>query len=94
MVERVLTDRADFEEAESELIAEGFADSERSLSRRVFVNADRYSIVALDGYTLRTQFVGIQVDWRESSGQVRDKEFRDRDRLPQGYRGQSSGGLP
>ena len=48
--------------------------------RKSGVNADRYWIVALDGDTLRTQFGGIRAGWRESSGQVRVKEFRDRDR--------------
>jgi predicted DNA-binding WGR domain protein len=85
MVECVLTNRADFEQAESDLTAQGFAETERSLSRRVLVNADRYWIVVLDGNTLRTQFGGIRVDWRESSGQVKDKEFRDRDRAVAAY---------
>jgi predicted DNA-binding WGR domain protein len=85
MVERVLTKREDFEQAESEITAAGYAETERSLSRRVFVNADRYWIVALDGDTVRTQFGAIRVDWRESSGQVRDKEFRDRDRAVAAY---------
>ena len=85
MVERVLTKFEDFEQAESEMTAAGFVESERSLTRRVFVNADRYWIVVLDGNTLRTQFGGIRVDWRETSGQIRDREFRGRDRAVAAY---------
>ena len=85
MMERVLTNHPDFEQAESEMTAAGFAEIERSLSRRVFVNADRYWIVALDGNILRTQFGWIRMDWRETSGQVRDKEFRDHDRAVAAY---------
>ena len=85
MVVRVLTILADFEQAKSEITAEGFVETERSLSRRVFVNADRYWIVTLDGNTVRTQFGGMRVDWRETSGQVKDREFRDRDRALAAY---------
>lgn len=67
------------------MIAAGFAETERSLNRRVFATADRFWIVALDGDIVRTQCGGILVDWRESSGQVRDKEFRDRERAVAAY---------
>src|SRR4051812_14490541 len=75
VVEHVLTQRADFEQAVADLTAQGFAETERSLTRRVFVTADKFWIVMLDGQTLRVQFGGIRVDWRESSGQTRDKLF-------------------
>ncbi len=80
VVEHVLTRRDDFEEAVAARIAEGFAETGRSLTRRVFVAGDRYWIVALDGDTVRTQFGRIRIDWRPSSGEARDREFRDRDR--------------
>ena len=85
VVEHVLTKGADFERAVAAKIAEGFGETERSLTRRVFVTADRFWIVALDGDTLRTQSGGIRADWRESSGQARNKEFRDRDRAVSAY---------
>lgn len=85
VTEHVLTKKADFEEAVAAKVAEGFAETERSLTRRVFVTSNRFWIVALDGDTVRTQFGRIRVDWRESSGQNRDKEFRDRDRAVAAY---------
>ena len=38
-----------------------------------------------DAHTLRTQSGGIGVHWRESSGQNRDKQFRDRARAVAAY---------
>jgi len=85
VTEQALTRLADFEEAVAAKIAEGFAETERSLTRRVLVSSDRFWIVALDGDTVRTQFGRILTEWRESSGQNRDKEFRDRDRAVAAY---------
>ena len=85
VTEHVLTRRADFESAVAAKFAEGFTETERSLTRRVFVSSDRFWIVALDGDTVRTQFGRLRADWRESSGQTRDKEFRDRDRAVSAY---------
>lgn len=84
VTEHVLTKHADFEDAVAAKIAEGFAETELSLTRRVFVSSDRFWIVALDGDTVRTQFGRIQVDWRKS-GRDRGKEFRDRDRAVAAY---------
>ena len=50
----------------------------------MFVSADRFWIVALDGATVRTQFGRVQIDWRKS-GRDRGKEFRDRDRAVAAY---------
>ncbi|MDB5313918.1 MAG: hypothetical protein JWO38_8120 [Gemmataceae bacterium] len=85
VVQHVLTRHAVFEEAVAAKIAEGFAETERSLTRRIFTAADRYWIVALDGDTVRTLVGPIRLDWRESSGHARDKEFRDRDRAVAAY---------
>lgn len=85
VVEHVLTKAADFERAVAEKAAEGFAETERSLTRRVFVAADRYWIVWLDGDAVGTQAGGVRPDWRESSGNVRAKEFRDRSRAVAAY---------
>jgi predicted DNA-binding WGR domain protein len=81
----VLTQPAEFERAMAEKMAEGFVETERSLTRRVFATAGRYWIVWLDGDTLGSQSGGIRADWRESSGQVKTKEFRDRDRAVAAY---------
>jgi predicted DNA-binding WGR domain protein len=85
VTEHVLTRTEEFEQAFAAKVAEGFAETERSLTRRVFVTADRFWIVALDAHTLRTQFGGRGLNWRESSGQTRDKEFRDCDRAVAAY---------
>lgn len=85
VTERVLTSFADFEGAAVTKVAEGFAETARSLSRRVFVLSDRFWIVALDGYTVRTHFGRMLLEWRESVGQNKRKEFRDRDRAASAY---------
>ncbi len=85
VVEHVLTHETEFERAVAEKTAEGFAETERSLTRRVFATADRFWIVWLDGDTVVTQAGGIRADWRESSGQSKAKEFRDRDRAVAAY---------
>ena len=85
VVEHVLTQPADFERAVAEKIAEGFAETERSLTRRVFATADRFWIVWLDGDTVVTQAGGVRADWRESAGQTRAREFRDRARAVAAY---------
>jgi predicted DNA-binding WGR domain protein len=85
VVEHVLTRYADFEEVVAAKAAEGFAETDRSLTRRVFVAGDMFWIVALDGDTVRTQFGRVRPDWRESSGEARDREFRDRARAVAAY---------
>ena len=85
MIEHVFTKEAEFERAVAAKLAEGFAETERSLTRRVFATADRFWIVWLDGDTLATQSGGIRPDWRESSGQCKVKEFRGRDRAVAAY---------
>ena len=85
LVEHVLTKGAEFERAVAAKTAEGFVETERSLTRRVFATADRYWIVWLDGDTVGSQAGGIRPDWRESAGQVKTKEFRDRDRAVAAY---------
>jgi predicted DNA-binding WGR domain protein len=81
----VLTHPAEFEQAVAGKTAEGFGETERSRTRRVFVTANRFWIVWLDGCTVGSQSGGIRADWRESSGQVKAKEFRDRDRAVAAY---------
>ena len=85
VLEHVFTRLEEFDHAVACKITEGFEEPERSLSRRVFATADMFWIVALDGNTLRMRFGGIRVEWRESTGQSRAKEFRDRDRAVAGY---------
>ena len=75
VVEHVLMQMEEFEQAVAAKIAEGFTETERSLTRRVFATADRFWIVALDADTLRTQSGGVGPSWRESSGQTREKEY-------------------
>jgi predicted DNA-binding WGR domain protein len=86
VVEHVITKRAEFDNAVATKLAEGFSETERSLTRRVFTTVDKFWIVMLDGNTLRVQFGGIRVNWRESSGQTKDKLFRDRERAVAAYR--------
>ncbi len=85
VVEHVFTKWAAFEEAVSEKVSGGFAETERSLSRRVFVAPEQFWIIWLDGDTLGTQLGGIRVNWQESAGQTKAKEFRDRDRAVAAY---------
>jgi predicted DNA-binding WGR domain protein len=85
VVERVLTRHADFEEAVAAKLAEGFAETERSLTRRVFVADGMFWVVALDGVAVRTWFGKVRPDWRESSGEARAREYRDRDRAVAAY---------
>ena len=85
LAEHVLTKRADFERAVVEQTAEGFVETEWSLTRRVFSSSDQFWIVALEGNTLRTHFGGIRPGWQESSGQKRDKLYRDRNRAVAAY---------
>ena len=85
VAEHVLTKWPEFDAAVAEKIAQGYAETDRSLTRRVFATADRFWIVQIDGTTLRTQTGGIRVNWRKSAGQSRDKEFRDRDRAVAAY---------
>ena len=85
LVEHVLTKEAEFERAVTEKMAEGFVETERSLTRRVFVTADRYWIVWVNGDAVGSQAGGIRAGWRESSEQVKVKEFRDRDRAVAAY---------
>lgn len=76
VLEHVLTKAPEFERAVAEKVAEGFVETERSLTRRVFATADRFWIVWLDGDTVGSQSGGIRADWRESSGQVKGREYR------------------
>jgi predicted DNA-binding WGR domain protein len=85
ILEHVLTKPADFELALAEMSAKGFVETASSLTRRVFTTADTFWIIWLDGDTLRTQTGVIRADWRESSGHLRSKEFRDRDRAVAAY---------
>ena len=85
VVEHVLTKLEEFESAVAEKTAAGFAETERSLTRRVFATADRFWIVWLDGDTLGTHSGGIQPNWREASGQTKGKEYRDRARAVAAY---------
>ncbi len=85
VTEQVLTRTEELERAVAAKVAAGFTETERSLTRRVFATAERFWIVALDADTLRTQSGGVGVNWRESSGQTRAKEFRDRDRAVAAY---------
>jgi predicted DNA-binding WGR domain protein len=85
VVEHVLTKKAEFDRTVMEKLAEGFTETERSLSRRVFATVNKFWIVMLDGDTLRVQFGGIRVNWRESSGQTKGKLFRDRERAVAAY---------
>jgi predicted DNA-binding WGR domain protein len=85
VIEHVFTKEAEFERVVAEKAADGFAEVERSLTRRVFVTPDRFWIVWLDGDILGTQAGGLRADWRESSGQSKAKEFRDRDRAVAAY---------
>ena len=85
VVEHVLTKYADFEQAVTEKLTQGFAETERSQTRRVFVTADRFWIVALDSDTVRTQTGSIRENWREASGHARNKEYRDRNRAVSAY---------
>ncbi|HYH63125.1 MAG TPA: hypothetical protein VD866_00355 [Urbifossiella sp.] len=80
VVEHVLTDHAAFEAAVAAKLAEGFAETERSLTRRVYVADGMFWIVVLDGDAVRTRFGKVRADWRESSGEARDREYRDHDR--------------
>src|SRR5215213_8604745 len=77
VIEHVFTKAAEFERAVAEKAADGFAETERSLTRRVFATADRFWIVWLDGDILGMQAGGLRADWRESSGRSKAKEFRD-----------------
>ena len=85
VLEHVLTKAPEFERAVAEKVAEGFVETERSLTRRVFATADRFWIVWLDGDTVGSQSGGIRADWRESSGQVKGREYRDRARAVAAY---------
>ena len=85
VVEHVLTRHAEFEEAVAAKLAEGFAETARSLTRRVFVAGGMFWVVALDGAAVRTRFGKVRADWRESSGEARDREYRDRDRAVAAY---------
>jgi predicted DNA-binding WGR domain protein len=85
VVEHVLTKEAEFDQAVAEKLTDGFSETERSLTRRVFATANKFWIVMLDGNTLRIQFGGIRVNWRESSGQTKNKLSRDRERAVAAY---------
>jgi len=85
VMEHVFTKWAAFEEGMSEKVSEGFAETERSLSRRVFVIPEHYWIVWLDRDTVVTQSGGNPVNWQESAGLTKAKEFRDRDRAVAAY---------
>ena len=85
VVFRSVTKRADFEQAVAEKMEDGFVETERSLTRRVFVSTDQFWIVWLDGDTIGTQVGGLRVKWKESVGQTRVKEFRTRDRAVSAY---------
>lgn len=85
VVEHVLTRHAEFEAAVAARLAEGFAETDRSLTRRVFVADGMFWAVALDGDAVRTRFGKVRPDWRESSGEARDREYRDRARAVAAY---------
>ena len=85
VVAHVLTRYAEFEEVVAARLAEGFAETARSLTRRVFVADGMFWVVALDGTAVRTRFGKVRADWRESSGEARDREYRDRDRAVAAY---------
>lgn len=85
VVEHVLTNHDEFEAAVVAKLAEGFAETGRSLTRRVFVADGMFWVVALDGDAVRTRFGKVRADWRESSGEARDREYRDRDRAVAAY---------
>ena len=85
VVEHVLTRHAEFEAAVAAKLAEGFAETGRSLTRRVFVAEGMFWVVDLDGDTVRTRFGKVRADWRESSGEGGEREYRDRDRAVAAY---------
>jgi predicted DNA-binding WGR domain protein len=85
VVEHVLTRHAEFEAAVAAKLAEGFAETARSLTRRVFVADGMFWVVALDGAAVRTRFGKVRAEWRESSGEGGDREYRDRDRAVAAY---------
>ncbi|QDU19053.1 hypothetical protein [Urbifossiella limnaea] len=85
VVEHVLTRHAEFEAAVAEKLAEGFAETDRSLTRRVFVADGMFWVVALDGAAVRTRFGKVRADWREASGEGGEREYRDRDRAVAAY---------
>ncbi|MBA4191374.1 MAG: hypothetical protein C0467_25625 [Planctomycetaceae bacterium] len=85
VVEHVLTKRSDFDQVIAQKVAEGFAESERSLTRRVFTTLDRFWIVWLDGDVLGTHLGVLSSNWNESVGQTKSKEFRDRERAVAAY---------
>src|SRR5213082_3207727 len=74
VIEHAFTKAAEFERAVAEKAADGFEETERSLTRRVFATADRFWIVWLDGDAVGSQAGGIRAGWRESSGRVKVKE--------------------
>lgn len=85
VVEYVLTRHAEFEAAVAAKLAEGFAETDRSLTRRVFVADGMFWVVALDGAVVRTRFGKVRADWRETSGEGGEREYRDRDRAVAAY---------
>jgi predicted DNA-binding WGR domain protein len=85
VVEHVLTRHAEFEAAVAAKLAEGVAETGRSLTRRVFVAGGMFWAVALDGDAVRTRFGKVRADWRESSGEGGEREYRDRDRAVAAY---------
>ncbi|VTR95125.1 unnamed protein product [Gemmata massiliana] len=66
-------------------LAEGFEETERSLTRRVFTTTDQFWIVTLEGNAVCVHFGGIRPDWNESLGQKRSKLYRDRNRAVAAY---------
>ena len=85
LIEHVLTKRDDFERAVAEKLSEGFEETERSLTRRVFTTVDQFWIVTLEGNAVCVHFGGIRPDWSESLGQKRSKLYRDRNRAVAAY---------
>ncbi|MBN9518766.1 hypothetical protein J0H58_09640 [bacterium] len=85
VVEHVLTRHAEFEAAVAAKLADGFAETGRSLTRRVLVADGMFWVVALDGDAVRTRFGKVRADWRESVGEARDREYRDRARAVAAY---------
>ncbi|WP_439626144.1 hypothetical protein [Gemmata sp.] len=85
LVEHVLTRREDFERAVAEQAAAGFAETERSLTRRVLATADQFWIGTLDGNAVCVHSGGIRPDWNEAMGQKRSRLYRDRRRAVAAY---------
>jgi predicted DNA-binding WGR domain protein len=81
--------RGDFDRLLRKQLDEGWTETEKSLSWRIFTRADYFWTIELDATSLTVQYGMIPApdnDWNEKTGHTRTRKFTTRDEALAQYR--------